>query len=242
MPDLDVVILPGFPLGTQVYKYPGSVWVSTDVFYKIVRGIGESLAKFGYQHIYILSGHGAPKDIAAIDSACVKVSKRYKIKMNNLSGELAVSFLKGDFADRISEKLEKPLTPEELSILKKDFHGGWWETSMMLLLYPELVSEEYKNLPDKEKNAETLRERNGYFGSPSRASAEFARVSLEVITEEALRLINISQMENERGQALVSPLHKYLTLRPYFLRRIISISLIIIKTAVIIYIIYKILR
>ena len=232
IPAFDVVIVPGFPIGSQVYRFPGSLWISNSTLFSLACGLGESLAQFGFRRIFMISGHGAPKDIVAIDTACKKISRKFDIHMSNLSGSMAVKFLDGEFADRISKKLSKPLSVQDLDILKKDFHGGWWETSMMLLLHPALVSETYKNLQTKEKTPETKREKPGYFGSPAMATVEFARASLEVMTEEAITAIEKCLSNKPPGAVLVSPLYRMIVLRPYFRRNlVIAVSLALIILA-----------
>lgn len=236
-PDFDALIYPGIPLGTQVYRQAGSVRIDNITFYKLVVGLGQSLASSGFKYIFVLSGHGSPKDIVAIESAARKVRRKCKIEMYNLSGALAVRFLKGEFVERISERLPKPLTPEEKNLLAKDIHGGWWETSMMLNLRPELVSDKFRDLPSIERGNENVETRAGYYGSPALASKEFAQASLEVMTEEATRIIEKRLSGANISGLTTSPLYKVLPLRPYFPRYfLIALIIIVLALAFILYI------
>lgn len=218
-PDFDAVVCRGIPLGTQLYKQPGSLRIDGATMYKIMRSVGASLAVWGYKYIFVLSGHGSPKDIVALEAACRKVSRKFGIRMHNLSGAMAVRFLSGEFTEQISANLSRPLTEEEKSLLKKDTHGGWWETSMMLYLRPELVDQQYRLLPDAEKDR--MNPEAGYYGSPSRASKEFAEVSIQVMVEEAGRVIARCLDGDDVTAETTSPLYRIIFLRPGFKKYLI---------------------
>ncbi len=218
-PDFDAVICKGIPLGTQLYKQPGSLRIDGATVYKIMTGVGASLAIWGYRYLFVLSGHGSPKDIVALEAACRKVSRRFGIRMHNLSGAMAIRFLSGEFTDRISADLSRPLTDEEKTLLKKDTHGGWWETSMMLYLKPGLVDERYRTLPDTEKGNKN--QEPGYYGSPSRASVEFAEVSVRVMVEETSRVIARCLGGEDITAETTSPLYRIIFLRPGFKKYLI---------------------
>ncbi|MEE8417762.1 MAG: creatininase family protein, partial [candidate division Zixibacteria bacterium] len=177
------------------------------------------LAIWGFRYIFVLSGHGSPKDIVALESACRKVSRKFGVRMHNLSGAMAIRFLSGEFTERISANLSRPLTEEEKELLKKDTHGGWWETSMMLYLRPELVDKQYRSLPDTEKGSNNPE--SGYYGSPSRASKEFAEVSIRVMIEEAGQLIVRCLGGEDVTAETTSPLYRIIFLRPGFKKYLI---------------------
>jgi creatinine amidohydrolase len=215
-PDFDSVIAPPIPLGTQVYRHPGSIRIDARSLYRIVRELGESLANFGFKYIFILSGHGAPKQIVALETACIDISRKYGIQMHSLSGVMAIRFLKGEFIDKISAILERQLTDSEKALLKKDIHGGWWETSMMLLLRPELVDKGYKSLETVIRTDKNQPPTTGYFGAPSYADKEFAEASIKVMSEEIAGTIGrIIGGANQRSET-VSPLYSVPMLRPYW--------------------------
>jgi creatinine amidohydrolase len=218
-PDFDMVICPGIPLGTQVYRQPGSLRIDPVSVYRIAYGLGASLATWGCRYVFLLSGHGSPRDIVALESACKKVSRKFKIQMHDLSGALAIKFLSGQFIERISVKLRRPLTVEEEELLRNDIHGGWWETSMMLLLKPDLVDDGFKDLPDTRKGEQGGKP--GYYGSPSRASLEFAEASVGAIVEEAGRVIADCLSGRDVSRDTTSSLHRVIFLRPFFRRNLV---------------------
>lgn len=237
-PDFDCVICPAVPLGSQLYKQPGSLKTDSAVIYRVARDMGTSLARFGFRFIFLVSGHGAPRDIVALETAARKVSRKFKIQMHNLSGAIAVRFLKGEFIDRISAALENPLAENDRELLKKDFHGGWWETSMMLYLRPELVDPEYRNLPDTRRSDNPA---PPYYGSPSKASAGFAEVSMKIMVEEAGDILSRCLSGEDVARRTTSPLHRILFLRPMFKRRLFLTVLAIVKISVIVWIISKLI-
>jgi len=238
-PDFDVLIFPPIPLGTQLYKQPGSVRIKSIALYHIVSDIGVSLVESGFKYIFLLSGHGSPKDIVAIESACIDISKKRGIQMHNLSGALAVRFLRGDFLEKISAKLSNPLSDADKALLKKDIHGGWWETSMMLYLKPELVKENYKTLSDNEKTENNPASNPGYYGSPSKAGVEFAEISVGVLIDEVGSTIEKCLSGADISEETISPLYKIRPLRPKFKRHQILSILVVIKILVICWLIHK---
>ena len=119
------------------------------------------------------------------------------MQMHNLSGGLAIRFLKGEFIDEISNLMAVPIPAERREVLKMDLHGGWWETSMMLWLKPELVDPMYKTLSPALVPRHRLRPNSplvtgpglGYLGAPAKASAEFAHASIAALRVEIGRLL-----------------------------------------------------
>jgi creatinine amidohydrolase len=232
-PEYRAVIFPGIPLGTQVYRLPGSVKCSAISLHRIIYDFGKSLAASGFRFIFVLSGHGAPKNIVAVDTACVKASRRHNIQMLNLSGNLATRFLRGEFIDRISELMSTPISPEQRELLKTDFHGGWWETSMMLMLRPELVKPIYKDLPSRKRVKKSNEANLGYYGSPALADVEFATASMQVMSAEALNIVERILDGTGNYRETLSPLYKILPLRPYFRNAaVISLSAIVLAALV----------
>jgi creatinine amidohydrolase len=233
-PDSDVVIFPGVPLGTNVYRLPGSVKTDAISIYKMVLQFGQSIGAWGFKNIFVVSGHGSPKHIVAIDSACLKSSRKYRSRMHNLSGRLALRFLKGEFSGRISDLMPLPIPEDKRELLKIDFHGGWWETSMMLLLRPDLVKAEYKNLPGNKRVKGDKSGDMGYFGYPALADADFAEASMKVVSAEAILIVE-GILDGKIGHTeTISPLFRIAALRPYFLRYlVISVSLLILAIVVV---------
>ncbi len=243
-PEYDVLLYPLLPLGTQVYRQPGSFYVKPWTLYEIIYQLGKNLARYGFTNIFVISAHGTPKQIVAIERACAKVSRKYKKSMYCLSGALTFKFLRGEMHQAIAQRLNRKFTPEELQELRYDYHAGWWETSMMLRFHPELVKDSYRSLKPYLKDIisgkiiSENKEWQGYTGSPARAYPEFADASLAEFGEIAADLFD----RHRRGENLTplvrSPFYWIPIFQPYFRRNAIAaLILAIIIIASLIYLI-----
>jgi hypothetical protein len=116
--------------------------------------------------------------------------------MASFTGHMVWEFFRGRYLARIETALGRPLSAEERRAFSHDAHGGWWETSLMLLLRPDLVDPRYRDLtPASYTLSQRLRpnyplrgEGQGYVGDPARADLSFAKATLEVLVSEAAAL------------------------------------------------------
>ncbi len=230
-PEYDVLLFPVIPLGTQVYKHIGSFFIKQSTLFDIVYQTGKSLALYGFENIFVVSGHGPPKQIVAIEAACKRVSRHTETRMICLSGGLTVKFLNGEMVETISKKLGREFTDEEKHLLKHDYHAGWWETSMMLWLYPELVDDSYKRMTPHLKDpitGKTLTPENewlGYFGAPANAGRDFAEASMEAFNDFISSYVGRSLSGEDISKEINSPFGKYPHFHPFF-RKYTAIGII----------------
>jgi hypothetical protein len=132
----------------------------------------------------------------ALEEASAIVSRRHGVQMASFTGHMAWEFLRGRYVARIEATLGRALTAEERRAFQGDAHAGWWETSLMLLLRPDLVDPGYRDLPPaRYPLAQRLRPNYplrdgglGYVGDPARADLTFAKATLEVLMAEACGL------------------------------------------------------
>lgn len=223
-PECDVLLFPLLPLGTQVYKHIGSFSIKPTSLYDIVYNTGRGLAIYGFKNIFVLSAHGTPRQIVAVEAACRKVAKKDNVRMFNLAGALTSKFLSGEFYDKIARRLGREFTADEKYLLKYDFHAGWWETSMMLYQYPDLVDNSFAELEPFLKNlisGEIItkdRKWQGYYGAPAKADKAFAQASIDVFTDHTRELI-FRALEGEDIEPYIrSPFYKYRIFHPHFKR------------------------
>lgn len=225
-PEFDILLFPLLPVGTQVYKHIGSFYFKPSTLYDVVYSTGHSLALYGFRNILVLSAHGTPKQIVAIETACKKVAKRNNVRMISLAGGLTVKFMNGEMYDAIAKKLGREFSDEEKILLKYDYHAGWWETSMMLLTKPELVHKSYTDNKPYLKDhisGEILTPDDtwqGYYGAPAKASKEFAEASVEAFTEYAIDFVRRSLEGEDVAKEINSPFGKYLIYHPFFKRNL----------------------
>lgn len=215
-PETPVVVAPLIPLGAHVFRFMGSINIRQRVIRNLLIDYGRSLSKAGFDQLIIVSSHGGPRHMVALDEAATVLSQRHKINTISLTSQIIFRFLSGQLVDRISDACERPLTDEERTALTMDYHGGWWETAMMLMLRPDLVADDYTDLQDALVPRHKLRHNTplkppagqGYLGAPRRADASFAKASLVVLRQEAEQIIGDFMAGRQDVKRLRSPLYR----------------------------------
>ncbi|HKW91485.1 MAG TPA: creatininase family protein [Methylomirabilota bacterium] len=197
-PGWSVVLAPTLHLGSFTFDTVGTVAVRQRVVRDAVVDYGSALARARFRHVLIANGHGGPGHLVALEEAAAIVSRRHRIMMASFTGHLAWEFLRGRLLPRIEAALGRSLSDAERQAFAEDSHGGWWETSIMLALRPELVDEGYRDLPAARYS---LRERlrpnyalrdggQGYVGHPALADPAFARATTGVLLAEAMSVVD----------------------------------------------------
>jgi creatinine amidohydrolase len=197
-PGWSVVLAPTLYLGSFTFDTVGTVNVRQRVVRDAVTDYGASLARAGFRYILVSNGHGGPGHLVALEEAAARVSRRYGVTMASFTGHLAWEFLRGRYLPKIESALGRTLSGDEQQAFAEDAHGGWWETSIMLLLRPHLVDEGYRTLPParytlSDKLIPNYPLRNGgrgYVGHPALADAAFAKATTEVLMVEAMSVVN----------------------------------------------------
>jgi creatinine amidohydrolase len=197
-PGWTVVLAPTLYLGSFTFDTVGTVAIRQRIVRDAVVDYGAALGRAGFRHVLVSNGHGGPGHLVALEEAAAIVSRRHRITMASFTGHLAWEFLRGRFLPRIEAGLGRPLSEAERQAFSEDAHGGWWETSVMLLLRPDLVDAGYRRLPAARYSlADRLRPnyavRNGgpgYVGHPAMADPNFARVTTQVLMDEAMAVVD----------------------------------------------------
>jgi creatinine amidohydrolase len=197
-PGWQVVLAPPLYLGSFAFDSVGTVSVRQRAVRDVVTDYGDSLARAGFRYILVSNGHGGPGHLVALEEAAAAVSRRHGVMMASFTGHLAWQFLRGRYLERLEAALGRPLSPEERAAFTEDAHAGWWETSVMLWLRPELVDGGYRDLPPARyplvarlRPNYPLRDGGqGYVGHPALGDPEFAKATLEVLVAEALRVVD----------------------------------------------------
>ncbi len=191
-PGWTVLLTPTLPLGSFALEAVGTVGVRQRVVRDAVRDYGTALARAGFRYILVSNGHAGPGHLVALEEAAATVSRRHGVAMASITGDIAWEFARGRYLPRIEAALGRPLTPDERRAFAEDAHAGWWETSLMLLLRPDLVEPGYRDLPPARYSLVQrlrpnlpLRKGQGYVGDPARADLAFAKATLEVVLGEA---------------------------------------------------------
>jgi len=197
-PGWTVVLAPTLYLGSFTFDTVGTITVRQRVVRDALVDYGDSLARAGFRWILVANGHAGPGHLTALDEAAAIVTRRRGVTMASFTGHLAWEFLRGRFVDRIETELGRPLTAAEREAFAEDAHGGWWETSLMLLLRPDLVDDSYRTLPPARYSLASRVVPNyplknggrGYVGHPALADPEFAKATTEVLIDEAMSIVD----------------------------------------------------
>jgi creatinine amidohydrolase len=197
-PGWTVVLAPTLHLGSFTFDAAGTVSVRQHVVRDALVDCGASLARAGFRYILIANGHAGPGHLAALEEAAAAVSRRYGIMMASFTGHLAWQFLRGRYLDKIEAALGRPLSDAEREAFAEDAHAGWWETSLMLLVRPDLVDDAYRTLPPARYSLAARAMPNyplrnggqGYVGHPAMADPAFARATTEVLIAETMALVD----------------------------------------------------
>ena len=196
-PGWTALLAPTLHLGSFTFDAVGTVKVRQRVVRDAVVDYGRSLARAGFRYILVANGHGGPGHLTALEEASAIVTRRHRVMMASVSGHLAWQFLRGRYTDKIAAALGRPLTDDERQAFGDDAHGGWWETSLMLMIRPDLVDPSYRTLPPARYS---LRDRaipnyplrnggQGYVGHPALADPAFAKAASEVLMADAMELV-----------------------------------------------------
>ena len=180
---------------------PGTINISPQVFSLVLMDICQSLVFQGFKNIIFLLGHGGTESCGAARDAAEQF-QRLRPEMEGVTVFL-VPFWE--------------LSPTYLeSFAKKDFHAGYYETSLMLYWKPELVKMDQAELDEPEllstmrdnpdayakriKNIDNKfvvprvvqdsRMKIGVMGDYTGANAEFGRKMAEECTQGLAALIN----------------------------------------------------
>ena len=197
-PGWSAVLVPTLHLGSFTFDSVGTVTVRQRVVRDALVDYGSAFARAGFRYILIANGHAGPGHLAALDEAAALVSRRHGITMASFTGHLAWEFMRGHYATKIEAVLGRSMSDEERRAFAEDAHGGWWETSLMLLLRPDLVDESYRTLPPARyswperilPNYALRKGGLGYVGHPALADPAFARATTDVLMTEAMAIVD----------------------------------------------------
>ena len=126
---IETLIAPtlNYALADIANSFDGNITIRFETVSNMVEDVCVGLAKWGFNRILIVCGHGEPKNIEAIAEGINGASERARLKVN-----ISDWFMKG--------------MPKIASVCKEehpewDWHAGEWETALVLLRRPELVDQ-----------------------------------------------------------------------------------------------------
>lgn len=210
-PDWTVVLSPLMPAGSQTFDYLGSVEVRRRVVRDLLTDFGSSLAAYDFRDIAVVSSHGAPGHVMAVDEACAAVNDRFGARMFAPTSRILQRLFSNGFRETLRNSMDRAGAELDFST---DQHAGHLETSIMLYLRPELVDPGYSRLkpvqvdPGKIDESAAAREadRLGYFGAPAQADREVGRAVVALVGREVARAIEAAQTDPSSLDAYRPPL------------------------------------
>lgn len=226
-----LVRIPTLWIGSFLFDAAGSISVRPRTIKNLVIEMLSSLAAHGFRYFLISNAHGGPTHVVALEEAARIVSRRHGVKAISFSGHLIWEFLRGEYWSELRQRLN--LTEEDVRELKEDAHAGQWETSMMLMLKPELVDPGYKELkPFVAAMVQRLRpdyplkmgEKLGYVGHPARAHEELARESSRFLLDKAFEMVERDLQSGKTAPA--SMFYRFPLFRTEFFRIALAIALL----------------
>ncbi len=196
-PDYKFVVFPVIPMGecgandiVRQHEHVGTFNVRFETLRNVAIDLGASIARKGFQNIFVLHYHGCPLHNVAFNDAAAFVSEQYKVRMVHLAG-LLFGDPEGPFSPRV---LDKHLGKGWEDKYGWEGHAGAAETSNNLFVRGDLVKPQYKQLPPffrKDVN-EALRNHDrtgwrGYWGAPALASREMGKDLMNNAADRAFR-------------------------------------------------------
>jgi creatinine amidohydrolase len=124
---IPVIVAPTQPFGSSHHHLPycGTMTLSTEVYYKLVFELCESLVSGGFQRIFIVNGHGGNNELVQLVAR--DLALKYPVQVAAASYWVAawdaLCAAKGDDPGRLPG------------------HAGAFETSLVMALRPDLVRE-----------------------------------------------------------------------------------------------------
>ena len=155
------------------------------------------------------------------------------------SGKVAFDLLTGKYIPEIEKRLNIKFTDEEKEQLVLDSHAGWFETSVMMLIKPELVKESFKDLkPFSLTRWQRMRNKvypgdQGFRGFPAKSTKEYAQVVTEIMIDHTMDLVKEWLTGKNMKKTASSPLYGMLFFRTNFDRTVMLSFLAIIVLAIV---------
>jgi creatinine amidohydrolase len=220
-PETTFLRLPPIFAAPDAVSRRGSIGFRTSTTIAVLSDVGRSLARQGFDRVWVGNFHGSPRHILAIETACHQVNRRFGAKMVPFYSMIIQRL---DQAGLTLPVLFGDIEGIDRKALEGDDHAGLMETSLMLHLAGALVDRGYAGLEDLQivgrGPEETSEESFGdllkrvlallehfrtesYAGAPGKASAAHGEAMMEILTDHAAEAAG----ELLRGELLPSKCH-----------------------------------
>ena len=218
-PDYTFVLVPVVPLGeggaddlARRFKeerhtgiHVGTFPVRFTTLRDVAVDLGASIARKGFQNIFLIHSHGAPLHNVAFSQSAAFVSERYNVRMVNVTSlVIGEELYSSDVLDRhLGEGWQ-----EEIGITG---HAGTAETSANLFLH-DLVKPEYRDLEpfvvEDFSGLSRIHESQdwpGYWSDPSKATREIGEDLINDFVDRSARIAEMALAGEDLSQLPVYP-------------------------------------
>lgn len=155
--DYNFISMPFIPLASGTIKgFPGCIYIKPKKLRKLFIDILKNIYSWGIRNLIIISSHGDPFHNMSLEKACEYINKRYKTNFISPMGSF-FSYKELNIDLNLGEDVEGMLDN-----YPNDFHAGWIETSMMLDIYPEKVTDNIFSIIDIEVSHKDMINPNRY--------------------------------------------------------------------------------
>ncbi len=166
--EVPVIVAPALPFGSSDHHFVfgGTLSLSTETYYRVLRELVESLVTDGFTRIFLLNGHGGNHELAELVARDAALKHPVRVA--------AGSYWNIAWKGRRSPG-----------------HAGDFETSLVLSLRPDLVAADRPHghpVPDSDygwrhERHGFWREIGGYTDSPNQATAEKGAEFRRIVTQ-----------------------------------------------------------
>jgi creatinine amidohydrolase len=144
--DWSFLLLPPVPVAADALPRRGSVNFPPPMVRDVAFHLLAPFAREGFGRLAFASFHGGPRHLCALEAASERLRKEFRTPAVSLmSAALSRLMDGGFFMDALGRVEGCRITREQMA---GDRHAAFVETSIALHLWPELVGEEWKGLPD----------------------------------------------------------------------------------------------
>lgn len=187
--ECDVTLAPALPFGSSAHHLPfgGTLSLSTDTYYQVVRDLVESMLEDGAQRVFLLNGHGGNHELNVL------VARDVAIEQPPESGVVLAAASYWDIAEAAVA------ADERFTGVSMPGHAGLFETATMLAVDPSRVRERAQRDSDpaavepisgvRLEAADRWESFDGYTDFPHRATAELGESLLAVVVQEVANAI-----------------------------------------------------
>ncbi len=230
--DWSMVLHPTLWCGSDTLKYLGSIEVKQILVRELVYAVASKFAADGFKYLVVLGAHGGPRHIVALEEAAAKISWRYRLRGARMLAPLGgfiTNVLSGRMIPHLEERMRAlgtPLTDEERGAIATDYHAGMMETSIMMVVRPDLVKPQYKDLKPaivdkfwkiRPSSGQTVGGGFGHLGSPHLARPEIGRAAIDVLLDELTPVLERFVAGDRKVAAQTRSLFYYIPIyRPMF--------------------------